>query len=113
VNCALGARPTSFDLRDRGSAGQSFARDGARLDDEEANRAYSLVAFDVWIAAIRLLSSFSGRQPDHIHSQPSGGRGTTFVLTAYLLLITEAIGTYVGVHFLWTANETPSKAVKT
>jgi hypothetical protein len=27
--------------------------------------------------------------------------GTTFVLTAYLLLITEAIGTYVGVHFLW------------
>ena len=38
--------------------------------------------------------------PDHIHSQPSGGWGTTFVLTAYLLLITEAIGTYVGVHFL-------------
>jgi len=38
---------------------------------------------------------------------------TTFVLTAYLLLITEAIGTYVGVHFLWTAKETSSKAVKT
>jgi len=38
--------------------------------------------------------------PDHIHSQPSSGWGTTFVLTAYLLLITEAIGTYVGVHFL-------------
>jgi hypothetical protein len=51
--------------------------------------------------------------PDHIHSQPSGGWGTTFVLTAYLLLITEAIGTYVGVHFLWTAKETSSKAVKT
>ena len=51
--------------------------------------------------------------PDHVHSQPSGGWGTTFVLTAYLLLITEAIGTYVGVHFLWTAKETSSKAVKT
>ena len=38
--------------------------------------------------------------PDHIHSQPSSGWGTTFVLTAYLLLITEAIGTYVGVHLL-------------
>src|SRR5258707_9044646 len=34
--------------------------------------------------------------PDHIHSQP-------FALTAYLLLIMEAIGTYVGVHFLWIA----------
>ena len=51
--------------------------------------------------------------PDHIHSQPSGGWGTTFVLTAYLLLITEAIGTCVGVHFLWTARRTSSKAVKT
>ena len=39
--------------------------------------------------------------PDHIHSQPSGGLGTTFIRTAYLLLITEAIGTYVGIHFLW------------
>jgi hypothetical protein len=47
--------------------------------------------------------------PDHIHSQPSGGWGTTFVLTAYLLLITEAIGTYVGVHFLWIAKETSNK----
>jgi hypothetical protein len=42
--------------------------------------------------------------PDHIHSQPSGGWGATFVLSAYLLLITEAIGTYVGVHFLRIAK---------
>ena len=49
--------------------------------------------------------------PDHIHSQPSGGWGTTFVLTAYLLLITEAIGTYFGVHFLWIAKESSNKAV--
>jgi hypothetical protein len=47
--------------------------------------------------------------PDHIHSQPSGGSGTTFVLTAYLLLITEAIGAYLGVHFLWIAKETSNK----
>ena len=48
-----------------------------------------------------LYHHFLAVSPDHIHSQPSGGWGTTFVLTAYLLLITEAIGTYVGVHFLW------------
>ncbi len=32
---------------------------------------------------------------------------STFALTAYLLLIMEAIGTYVGVHFLWIAEESP------
>ena len=26
--------------------------------------------------------------------------GITFGLTAYLLLITEAVGTYLGIHFL-------------
>ena len=56
---------------------------------------------------------FLAVSPDHIHSQPSGGWGPTFVLTAYLLLITEAIGTYVGVHFLWIDRRTSSKAVKT
>ena len=60
-----------------------------------------------------LYHHFLAVSPDHIHSQPSGGWGTPFVLTAYLLLITEAIGTYVGVHFLWTADETSRKAVKT
>jgi hypothetical protein len=52
-----------------------------------------------------LYHHFLAVSPDHIHSQSSGGWGTTFVLTAYLLLITEAIGTYVGVHFLWFAKE--------
>ena len=55
---------------------------------------------------------FLALSPDHIHSQPSRGWGTTFVLTAYLLLITEAIGTYVGVHFLWIARSTSSKAIQ-
>ena len=48
---------------------------------------------------------------DHVRSQPASAWGITFVVTAYLLLITEAIGTYVGVHFLWIAKET-SNAVK-
>lgn len=42
---------------------------------------------------------------DHIHSQAPSPWGITFVVTAYLLLITEAIGTYVGVHFLRIANK--------
>jgi hypothetical protein len=33
-------------------------------------------------------------------------------VTAYLLLITEAIGTYVGIHFLWIAKRSSNKAVK-
>ena len=43
--------------------------------------------------------------PDHVSLQPHSSWGITFVLTAYLLLITEAIGTYVGVHFLRIAKE--------
>lgn len=53
---------------------------------------------------------FLAVSPDHIHSQPSSGWGTTFVLTAYLLLIAEAIGTYVGIHFLWVAKEHSNKS---
>jgi len=59
-----------------------------------------------------LYHHFLAVSPDHIHSQPPSASGITFVLTAYLLLITEAIGTYVGVHFLWIAKESSNKAVK-
>jgi hypothetical protein len=59
-----------------------------------------------------LYHHFLAVSPDHIHSQPSSGWGTTFVLTTYLLLITEAIGTYIGFHFLWIAKERSNKAVK-
>ncbi|HEY7097605.1 MAG TPA: hypothetical protein VH437_12830 [Terriglobales bacterium] len=38
--------------------------------------------------------------PDHIHSQPDSTSGAIFVVSSYLLLITEAIGTYIGIHFL-------------
>lgn len=41
---------------------------------------------------------------DHVHSQPSGTWGCTFVITAYGLLITEALGTWMGMHFLRSEN---------
>jgi hypothetical protein len=55
---------------------------------------------------------FLAVSPDHIHAQPSGRWGTMFVLTAYLLLITEAIGTYVGVRFLRIGKESSNQAIK-
>ncbi len=43
--------------------------------------------------------------PDYVHSQLASTWGIMFVSTAYLLLITEATGTYIGVHFLRKAKE--------
>src|SRR5216683_7548816 len=48
-----------------------------------------------------LYHHFLAVSPDHVHSQPASAWGTTFVVTAYLLLITEESGSYVGVHLLW------------
>ena len=48
-----------------------------------------------------LYNHFVAAGPDHVGEQATGTWGTTFVLTAYLLLVTEAIGTYVGFHFLY------------
>lgn len=59
-----------------------------------------------------LYHHFLAVRPDHVHSQPASAWGTTFVVTAYLLLITEAIGTYIGIHFLWIAKRSSNKAVK-
>jgi hypothetical protein len=47
-----------------------------------------------------LYNHFVAIGPDHVGKQASGPWGTTFVLTAYLLLFTEAIGSYIGLHFL-------------
>ncbi len=49
---------------------------------------------------------------DHVHSQPASPWGITFIFTAYGLLFTEAIGTYVGIHFLWVAKENSDIALK-
>ena len=48
--------------------------------------------------------------PDHVHAQPNNAWGTTFVLTSYALLITEAIGSYVGLHFLRRAPQSSKRA---
>jgi hypothetical protein len=50
--------------------------------------------------------------PDHIHSQPPGGWGSTFIATSYLLLITEAIGSYAGVHFFRSGKQSSSQTFK-
>jgi len=49
--------------------------------------------------------------PDHVRSQPPNPWGLAFVLTAYGLSIAEAIGTYVGVHFLWIARASSNRVV--
>ena len=51
-----------------------------------------------------LYHHFLAAGPDHVDSQPWSPWGLAFGLTAYLLLITEAIGTYVGIHFLRIAK---------
>jgi hypothetical protein len=47
-----------------------------------------------------LYHHFLAADPDHVHSQPSNSWGNIFALTAYALFLTEALGTYVGVHYL-------------
>jgi len=39
--------------------------------------------------------------PDHVGEQAAGPWATTFAVTSYLLLLTESIGTYVGLRFLY------------
>ena len=60
-----------------------------------------------------LYHHFLVASPDHVRSQPASAWGIIFVVTAYLLLITEAIGAYVGIHFLWITRGTSSKVVQT
>lgn len=48
-----------------------------------------------------LYNHFVAMGPDHVGQQASGPWGVTFALTACLLSLTEAAGTYIGVHFLW------------
>jgi hypothetical protein len=50
--------------------------------------------------AFGLYNHFAVRGPDHVGEQAPGPWGTAFVLTAYLLFFTEAMGTYVGLYFL-------------
>ena len=49
---------------------------------------------------------------DHVHVQPTNFWGITFTITAYGLLLTEAIGTHIGIHFLRLAEKTTSPIPK-
>lgn len=60
-----------------------------------------------------LYHHFLAMGADHVRSQPPSPWGLAFVLTAYGLLITEVIGTYVGVHFLWIAKTASNNVAKT
>ena len=55
-----------------------------------------------------LYHHFLAMGPDHVNSQPWSPWGLAFGLTAYALLITEAIGTYTGIHFLWVSKAAES-----
>jgi len=43
---------------------------------------------------------FLVRGADHVSAQPPGPAGIVFLVTAYLLLITEGLGTALGLYFL-------------
>jgi hypothetical protein len=47
-----------------------------------------------------LYHHFLIRGPDHVSAQPPGPAGTVFVVTAYLLFLTEALGVVLGLYFL-------------
>ena len=51
-------------------------------------------------ALFGLYNHFLVRGPDHVSEQPPGPWGTAFVVTAYLLFLTEALGTFLGLYFL-------------
>jgi len=57
-----------------------------------------------------IYNHFAVRSPDHVGEQAPGPWGTAFVLTAYLLFLTEAIGTYMGLYLLYRMMRA-SKAV--
>ena len=51
-----------------------------------------------------LYHHFLAMGPDHVDSQPWSSWRLAFGLTAYGLLITEAVGTCAGIHFLWASK---------
>jgi len=51
-------------------------------------------------AIFGLYHHFLVRGPDHVSVQPYNTWGTVFGVTGYLLLLTEALGTFLGFYFL-------------
>jgi len=52
-----------------------------------------------------LYHHFLAMGPDHVGEQIPGLWATTFALTAYGILITEGLGVYVGLRFLFRKRE--------
>ena len=48
-----------------------------------------------------LYNHFVAMGPDQVGRQPSGPWAIAFAMTAYLLLLAEVTGTYIGLHFLY------------
>jgi hypothetical protein len=53
--------------------------------------------------AFGLYHHFVAMGPDRVGAQVAGFWGTTFVITACLLFLAEAVGTYLGVRYLYRA----------
>ena len=51
--------------------------------------------------AFGLYHHFVAMGPDHVTAQGAGFWGTTFIVTACLLFLTEGAGTYVALRFLF------------
>ncbi len=51
--------------------------------------------------AFGLYHHFLAMGPDHVGQQASGPWAMAFAITACLLFLTEAAGTYIGLHFLY------------
>jgi len=53
-----------------------------------------------------LYHHFLVRASDHVSAQPPGLAGIVFVITAYLLFLTEALGAVLGLYFLGEKSST-------
>jgi hypothetical protein len=62
---------------------------------------FGLLAASMFAALLfGLYHHFLVEGADHVHSQPPGACGQLFVVSAYGLLITEALGTWMAMHYL-------------
>lgn len=63
--------------------------------------AFGLLAASMFASLLfGLYHHFLAEGIDHVHSQPPGAWGQIFVITAYGLLITEALTTWMGMLYL-------------
>jgi hypothetical protein len=69
-----------------------------------SRRRFGLILLALSMAAsllFGLYNHFVAVSPDHVGRQAPGPWATTFAITAYVLLLTEALGTYIGLKFFF------------